>query len=310
MIPVSRSIVGMAIQEPSGVSVRVDEELGIREEVGFIGPDGERMFSCIHLPDGEVRGAVLIASPVHAEHVANYRREVLLARRIAAGGLAVLRFHYRGAGNSDGETTDLTYGSMTDDARRARDHLAERAGSDVTAYLGTRLGAVVAADVAGESSAGVALWEPILSGRVYLREIFRMSAMRELSQNREPRANSPEQELVSSGTVDVLGYPIATKFHEEVTHLELRQVLGGSPRPIVLAQIGTWSDLKTGYRSLESDLTDSGCDVSSVVITQPEAWWFPQIPHKAEESLEGTAKLIAFTEEWLRGLTHERRPGG
>ncbi len=78
---------------------------GITEAAEFFGPPGERMLGLAHLPTSAASG-VLVCSSIQAEFAKNYRREVLLARALARQGRAVGRFHYRGTGNSDGDSLD------------------------------------------------------------------------------------------------------------------------------------------------------------------------------------------------------------
>jgi len=90
----------LASREPA---TRLDAG-GSIEEASFIGPEGRAMFAFLHLPDGApVLGGLVVCSPMDAETLRHYRKEVLLGRMLAPRGVAVLRFHYRGAGNSDGD---------------------------------------------------------------------------------------------------------------------------------------------------------------------------------------------------------------
>ena len=63
-------------------------------------------------------GGVVACPSIYQDLFAGYRDEVLLARSLAARGIAVQRFHYRGAGHSDGDVagaiTSLTSSSVID----------------------------------------------------------------------------------------------------------------------------------------------------------------------------------------------------
>src|SRR5579864_3975497 len=78
-----------------------DESTGCRQRVGFVGAAGQRLFATLHLPAGTPSSGVVICSPLFVEAERNYRREVLLGRCLAEHGVACVRFHYRGTGNSD-----------------------------------------------------------------------------------------------------------------------------------------------------------------------------------------------------------------
>ncbi|MDP8959415.1 MAG: alpha/beta hydrolase, partial [Actinomycetota bacterium] len=115
------------------------------EEAWWFGPDGQRLFGFLHLPEGRPRAGIVVCSPLHAEFLRNYRREVLVARALAARGFAVQRFHYRGTGSSDGQASEATYETMRQDALLAAGHVLERSGATRLGFLGTRWGALVAA---------------------------------------------------------------------------------------------------------------------------------------------------------------------
>src|SRR5512134_2442447 len=127
---------------------------GSTELAEFRGPEGERMLAHVHLPSSwpqeRPRGAAVICSPLLGEALRNYRREVLVARRLAEAGFVVERFHYRFSGNSDGQDEDLTFDSMREDALGVVDDIRERAPDGPLILLGARLGALVAASAARE----------------------------------------------------------------------------------------------------------------------------------------------------------------
>lgn len=84
----------------------MDPQSRSRGEVGFFGLLRRRMVACTHLPATQpIRGEV-ICSPLHAEFLHKYRKEVMLAPSLAASGLAVQRFHY-------GEQETVTAGPTT-----------------------------------------------------------------------------------------------------------------------------------------------------------------------------------------------------
>ena len=61
----------------------------------------------LHHPQGLLRGAVIVVVGGPQTRVGSHRQFVLLARALAAAGFAVLRFDYRGMGDSDGDAIDF-----------------------------------------------------------------------------------------------------------------------------------------------------------------------------------------------------------
>src|SRR5262249_11701387 len=152
------------------------------ERVSFIDRDGEGMFTCLYLPSGPARAGVVICPPLDAEMTRTYRREVLAARALARAGIAVLRFHYVGTGNTAGDGAEVTLAAMREDAVHAARTLMEEANTEALMFLGVRWGALVAT-FAAQSFGGrpVGLWEPVIDPTAYFRNILRARLMQDLT---------------------------------------------------------------------------------------------------------------------------------
>lgn len=290
----------------------VDPESGTREEPHFFGPGELRMYGCLHTPVGPSRGGVVICCPLHAEVVRNYRKEVLVARSLAARGLSVLRFHYRGSGNSDGESAEATFDTMRDDAAAAAEWLVERTGVASLAFLGTRWGGLIAAAAAARfEGSALALWEPAVDPVRYFRDVFRARLILDLKEGRASRPSTEAlvQELRDRGTVDVLGYGIDRALYESAQGHSLADELGDSPRPVLLVQIGQGPALRGDLEGLRTRWEDLGFPVEARVVAEDaegEAWWFSG-PSGATDTRAGTTALIDITTAWaVRWVSAER----
>src|SRR5215469_15071329 len=87
----------------------------LRERVLLLGSP-RSCFVAVASPEGPASVGAVICSPLWAEQMKNYRREVLLGRALAARGFVCARFHYRGVGHSRGDPQAIDISSMTDDA--------------------------------------------------------------------------------------------------------------------------------------------------------------------------------------------------
>ena len=283
----------LVVTQPA-VASRTDPAAGYREEVEFLGA-ADRVFSCVHRPLEACRAAVLVCSPVLADFGANYRREVELGRRLAAAGVAVERFHYRGSGHSDGDRVDLGYRTMFDDARLALDHLVNVAGDVPVAVIGTRCGAIVAAHLcqAGVLPVGapVALWEPVLAHRDYVREALRARAV--YAAKSAGGVVEHEAELAAEGWVDILGIQVGRSLLEARDTLE--PTMGTDPRPVLLVQLDPAASLRRGYVSLVAAWRAAGFDVEAAHCPIDETWWF------THDRLTPLADLLDLTSRWLLG---------
>jgi predicted alpha/beta hydrolase len=81
--------------------------------------EGERLFAVLHEPAGSARAGIVFCAPILHEYVRSQRLFALLAQALSEHGYRVLRFDYRGTGDSAGtdESFSLTWASV--DAKAA-----------------------------------------------------------------------------------------------------------------------------------------------------------------------------------------------
>jgi len=139
----------------------------------WFGPEERPLYGWVSLPaDGLARGGAILCPPMGEEGRAAHRTFRRLAEALAEQGIAALRFDYDGTGDSAGLQDDPDrVGSWLASVEAARQHLHDLGVSDVSA-VGMRLGATLAACQAAASSSfhSLALWDPCVSGRTFLRE--------------------------------------------------------------------------------------------------------------------------------------------
>lgn len=69
--------------------------------------DGDWLIGILHLPPGPRPRGVLIVTGGPQYRVGSHRQFVLLARALCAGGIPVMRFDYRGMGDSEGDSRNF-----------------------------------------------------------------------------------------------------------------------------------------------------------------------------------------------------------
>jgi pimeloyl-ACP methyl ester carboxylesterase len=281
--------------------LRHDPALGVIEKVGFLPSDGGDIFATFSLP-AVAKGALVVCCSLYEDFMRNYRREVLLSRRLAARGFAVARFHYRGSGNSQGDPRGLAFDGMVADAGTVGRFVRELVNSPSVAYLGTRLGALVAAAAsAAGGAAPLALWEPVIRPTAYFREAFMASTIRDVK--RDVEGGAPMQALIdtlrSEGSVDLLGYTLTRSLHDDLASRSLPEEIGVLGRPVLLVQIASERRLSGTHERLAATLTSVGCDVVVDAVEAEQSWWFTGGAWKAEEARDGSKALIELTGDWL-----------
>ena len=141
----------------------------MKEEPFYFPSGGYRLFGIMNAPDGAPKGGILFCHGFTGHHIEPQRLFVDAARRLQRAGFVVLRFDYRGSGDSEGDFEEGTPAAYVDDAETALRMLGRAEGVDggSIGMLGFSLGGAVAACVAGRvpEIASVALWAAVASPR-------------------------------------------------------------------------------------------------------------------------------------------------
>lgn len=160
---------------------------------------------------------MVLCHPFGEEKLWSHRVFVNFAREAALRGLAVLRFDFRGHGDSAGHSENNSLDSFSSDIESALRALRLELPSAVDiGLLGLRLGASLAWLRAGrdESIRWVALWEPILLGERYIQELLRINLSTQLAIYGKVKTNREAlvAEMQSGSLVNVDGYLISHEF--------------------------------------------------------------------------------------------------
>jgi pimeloyl-ACP methyl ester carboxylesterase len=143
----------------------------------FFFGDSSRPLLGVHHPAAGDRGtrrlAVVICHPFGQEYLRSHRSLRELAARLAAAGFHVLRFDLSCCGDSAGEGRDARLEQWVDDVATATEELKEITRGSAVALVGLRLGGSLAALHAarGRNVEALVLWDPVVKGAAYLREI-------------------------------------------------------------------------------------------------------------------------------------------
>lgn len=138
----------------------------------WFGPPDRRLFGWVHRPgDGRARGVAVLCPPLGHEEANALPALQALADRLAEGGVAALRFAYRGTGDSAGWWEEP--GRLDDWVASVDEAIlfARRGHGGPVVLVGMRMGALLAAEAVarGGKVEGLVLWDPCPSGRDFLR---------------------------------------------------------------------------------------------------------------------------------------------
>ena len=114
----------------------------------------ETVFGVLHLPQRSPAPGIIMCHGFTGSRSETHRLFVKTARDFARNGLAVLRFDFRGSGDSAGEFREMTVSREIEDAEAALNYLVSRPEVDGNrvGVLGLSLGGCVAACLAGREA--------------------------------------------------------------------------------------------------------------------------------------------------------------
>lgn len=148
--------------------------------------------------------AVLFVSPWGMEELCSRKFQRVLAERLAASGVASLRFDYHGAGDALDPDDVGRAADWLSDTRAALDCLKRLSGCSGVVVIAQGLGCLIAAQaLAGAADVGsMALLAPVVSGRSYLRELAMWSSMID-----DGLGLLPGQRLAEAGAIAGMAMP-------------------------------------------------------------------------------------------------------
>jgi pimeloyl-ACP methyl ester carboxylesterase len=141
----------------------------------YFGSQASSLYGAYHEPQGiSRREGIVLCYPFGQEYMRAHRSFRRLAINLAARGFAVLRFDYRGCGDSAGDVTGVSAQHWIDDIHSAIQELKDVAAVTNVSLMGLRLGGLLAAAAAQNQQINrLVLWDSALSGKAYCDEIRR-----------------------------------------------------------------------------------------------------------------------------------------
>lgn len=263
----------------------------------FFQRESQRLFGVLHQPvAAPAQTGYVFCHPFAEEKLWAHRVFVSFARELAARGYAVLRFDFRGHGDSDGYFEEATIESYQTDIEAAAVALRERAPSvRHLGLLGLRLGATLAALVAERSATGVdrlVLWDPIIDGEKYGQEILMTNLATQMATHGKvvtDRAKLAAQ-MEAGATVNIDGYEMSGAIFRQIGSLSLSTSTPQFGGNCFIAQIDR------GPKPLRADLSALkqryGSAELAQVVEQP--FW-----KEIKEFYNRADNLFAPTLDWI-----------
>lgn len=196
----------------------------------YFGPPAQPLFGCYSPPArGPARTlGVVLCPPIGQEYFRAHRALKQLATRLALQGFPALRFDYHACGDSAGASEDGRVARWLLDVAAAVEEMRRR-GSQEVYLVGLRLGAALAllASAEGADVEGLALWDPVVDGKGYLRDL-------EAQQQQLLRNMGVRTEPGEPASLGILGFPLSEALRQDIERIDL---LGVGRKPAAAALV-------------------------------------------------------------------------
>lgn len=205
----------------------------------FFNVGAHQVFAVLHRPEsGAAHCGIVLCAALAEEKLWSHRVYVSAARELAHERIAVLRFDFRGEGDSDLEFEDGGLETRAADALRAAEILLQNQPQlRGCVFLGHRVGCAAAALAAsrfGDRALGLVAWDPIASGHSYLMQWLRSVLASELAQTgAAPTRASLLTRLDAGETIVADGYGIGPALYRDLIALDWSKLLATVRCPVL-----------------------------------------------------------------------------
>lgn len=257
------------------------------------------LLGALHLPQ-RLRArsaAVLLCNPFGEEAARAHRIYRVLATQLERAGYACLRFDLSGTGDSAGESEAVSLAQWLRDLATAAAALREASGAPRVALVGLRLGATLAALASARGIVRprhLVLWDPVISGPGYLRELVEQHHHYMREEMGEASWDPRRLPLTASGVpTEVLGSPLPPTLVEELAALDLaRDELGAELCTVI--STGRGAELEPLQRALGTRPT-----VRWLSMTGSAAWNTDAALNAATVPMDIVSAIVARIEETI-----------
>jgi alpha-beta hydrolase superfamily lysophospholipase len=191
------------------VQTQLHSDGDLLECAGYFDVSGAALYTVLHeVADPVAR--VLLVGPFASERHFSYHPWVRWARYLAARGIEVLRYDYRGVGESTGSFEEMGFDHWSEDVDLLADWLSSRSQSVPLLLHGLEIGAILAArSFAQGSGDALLLWSPPAHANQALRSsLMRWAGLEQLFESAENRRSAADyiRQLEQGLSIEVAGY--------------------------------------------------------------------------------------------------------
>jgi len=194
------------------------------EQASYFTVPGAHLYTVLHQVEAPV-ARVLLIGPFASERHFSYRPWVRWARYLAERRIEVVRYDYRGVGESTGVFEEMSFENWSEDVRLLGAWIASRSPALPLILHGLEVGAILAGRSFHEGMGdALLLWSPPPSANKALRSsLLHWAGLGQLNEPPENRRTAGEyiRQLEQGSSIEVQGYHWSSRLWHDSFDFEL-----------------------------------------------------------------------------------------